>query len=462
MRCARHDGLRAARTWLRLVHNRVMARLFPDGVDTVSAGSALEAPTALRLADELPADWWVIHACHWTLPRGHKIGQGEVDFVVISPGGTIGLVEQKNGMVSVEGADYVKHYGLRRKSVSQQMGRSRHALMKKLAEAQIEPRAVVSFLYVPDVEVVRVRGAGIDALAVIDAREASELAHRLEMLLHCEPENLALVRALLNFFAGELDFRPSLHALKAASTAAQVRLSGALRMVLEGFSMHPMRLCMEACAGAGKSEFIRLLAERSVAAGRRTLALCYNRPLAALLREALPEQVEVDTWLGFRRRCAEALGLILEFPAVADKAFWESSRLRSRPGWRPPPFPTICASIRSWSTRRRTSMRVRSRVCRPISRRMAISCGSAIRSSGSTNRRHPCWRALRRFVCARTSARRKASRASWRIWRQRGQSSATRSKARVCACCRRRRRARLQRSLVRSIGCVLAAMRLRI
>ena len=107
-----------------------MARLFPDGVDTVSAGSALEAPTALRLSEELPADWWVIHACHWTLPRGHKIGQGEVDFVVISPGGTIGLVEQKNGMVSVEGADYVKHYGLRRKSVSQQMGRSRHALMK--------------------------------------------------------------------------------------------------------------------------------------------------------------------------------------------------------------------------------------------------------------------------------------------------------------------------------------------
>jgi len=33
--------------------------------------------------------------------------------------------------------------------------------------------------------------------------------------------------------------------------------------------------------------------------------------------------VEVDTWLGFRRRCAEALGLTLAFPAVADKAFWE-------------------------------------------------------------------------------------------------------------------------------------------
>jgi len=67
-----------------------------------------------------------------------------------------------------------------------------------------------------------------------------------------------------------------------------------------------------------------LLVERSVASGWRTLALCYNRPLA-LLGEALPEQVEVDTWLGFLRRwrCAEALGLILEFPALDDKAFGE-------------------------------------------------------------------------------------------------------------------------------------------
>ena len=108
-----------------------MARLFPGEIDAISASAPLEAATAIRLRDEPPDDWWVIHACHWTLPEGRKIGQGEVDFVVLSSGGTLCLIEQKNGIVTVDGEEYVKHYGLHRKSVSQQMGRSRHAVMTK-------------------------------------------------------------------------------------------------------------------------------------------------------------------------------------------------------------------------------------------------------------------------------------------------------------------------------------------
>lgn len=305
------------------MHNPRMARLFPTDIDSTSSSAPLEAATALRLRDGLPDDWWVIHACHWTLPKGRHIGQGEVDFVVVSPGGSIGLIEQKNGLVSIEGEEYIKHYGLHRKSVSQQMGRSRAAVMQKLAEAHLPARAVVSILFVPDVEVVRVRGLGIDELALVDASEADQLPQRVERLVRCNQVNPGLVRSLLNFFAGELDFRPSLHALKASTAAAQVRLSGPLRLLLDGFSMRPMRLNIEACAGAGKSEFIRQLAERSASQGRRTLVLCYNRPLSALLREALPAAVAVDTWLGFRRRYAEALGIDMRFPVAADQGLWD-------------------------------------------------------------------------------------------------------------------------------------------
>ncbi len=302
---------------------RRMARLFPADIDATSSSAPLEAATVLRLRDGLPDDWWVIHACHWTLPEGRKIGQGEVDIVVISPGGSIGLIEQKNGLVTVEGEEYIKRYGLHRKSVSQQMGRSRHAVLGKLAKASLAPPWVVSILFVPDVEVVRVRGLGIDEMAVVDATESDELPQRVERLVRCNQANPDLVRLLLNFFAGELDFRPSLHAMKASAATAQVRLSGPLRLLLEGFSMRPMRLNIEACAGAGKSEFIRQLAERSDAQGRRTLVLCYNRPLSALLRDALPASVTVDTWLGFRRRYAEALGIDMQFPAVADQDLWD-------------------------------------------------------------------------------------------------------------------------------------------
>ena len=77
-----------------------MARLFPADIDATSSSAPLEAATALRLRDGLPDDWWVIHACHWTLLERRYIGQGEVDFVVVSPGGSIGPIEQKNGLAS--------------------------------------------------------------------------------------------------------------------------------------------------------------------------------------------------------------------------------------------------------------------------------------------------------------------------------------------------------------------------
>ena len=38
--------------------------------------------------------------------------------------------------------EYIKHYGLHRKSVSQQMGRSRHAVMSKLAKVVVSLRCV--------------------------------------------------------------------------------------------------------------------------------------------------------------------------------------------------------------------------------------------------------------------------------------------------------------------------------
>lgn len=305
-----------------------MAHLFPDSIDELTHDSPLEALTAGRLREELPEDWWVVHGLHWTLPKGRRINQGEIDFAVISPSGTVALVEQKNGHVLSEGGEFFKHYGPEKKSVSQQMGRSRSALMKKLAQAGIQPKGVISLLYAPDVDLVRAQGAGIDEVAIVDAREAAQLARRIDRLAGFGEANPPLVQSLLGFFAGELEFRPSLHAMHAGQQLAQVRLSGPLRLLLEGFSMRPLRLRLEACAGSGKSEFVRILAERCCAEERRTLVLCYNRPLAGLLRRALPSSAMVDTWFGFRRRYAEALGLPITFPARADAAFWADLEVR--------------------------------------------------------------------------------------------------------------------------------------
>lgn len=305
-----------------------MARLFPESIDDSSHEAPLEALTVARLRDALPEDWWVVHGLYWTLPKGRRINQGEVDFAVISPAGAVALIEQKNGPVLFESGEYFKQYGPQRKSVTQQMGRSRTALMKKLAIAGVEPRGVVSVLYAPDVDLVRVSAAGIDDMSVVGAREASQLPQRVNRLIGGGSPDPDRVKALVRFFAGELEFRPSLHAMHAGQQEAQVRLSGPLRLLLEGFSMQPLRLRLEACAGSGKSEFVRILAERACSRGKRTLIVCYNRPLSVLLRTALPSPALVDTWFGFLRRLGEGLGLPVVFPARADTAFWAALAAR--------------------------------------------------------------------------------------------------------------------------------------
>ena len=301
-----------------------MARLFPPDLAVERIESYAEARTVDTLRRDLPHDWWVVHSCHWTLPRGRGIGQGEIDIVVVSPAGGLALIEQKNGAVEIEGNDYVKHYATRTKSISRQLARNREALLQKFERAgATKPVGVVSVLYFPDAIVTRLQGAALDALTVVDHAEAPHLADRVRTLIEAGAPDPVRVKSILQFFEGEIDLQPSLHALDEASSSARVRLAGPLTQILDGFEMNPMRLRIEASAGSGKSELVLRLAQRAVQRGRHTLVTCFNRPLATLLRAHLPVDVTVDTYLGVCKRLAEALALPVSFPGSVDAAFWD-------------------------------------------------------------------------------------------------------------------------------------------
>ena len=65
-----------------------------------SAGSPrLQLATLRRLASELADDYSVFHGVHWTrLEHGYSV-YGEIDFIVVGPGGQVVLIEQKSGLV---------------------------------------------------------------------------------------------------------------------------------------------------------------------------------------------------------------------------------------------------------------------------------------------------------------------------------------------------------------------------
>lgn len=299
-----------------------MARLIPQGISVDDVQNIAEWPTLEALRDGLPADWVLVHGCHWTLPTRRRLMQGEIDFVVISPAGAIALVEQKNGPVELLGGELRKAYGDGEKSVSQQMARNRDAFMRKLQRGRVPaPTGCISVGYFPDARIKDVQDIALDDCCLVDQARAERLPRVLEQLIGAGDPAAEKVASLVAFLEGTLNLVPSLHGHRTLADRMRIQLSGPMRVVLENFEMQPMRLRIEACAGSGKSELLRVLARRSVAAGKRTLLVCFNRPLAELHREGVTGAT-VETWFGLRRNLAEALGIELQFGLAADWAFW--------------------------------------------------------------------------------------------------------------------------------------------
>lgn len=300
-----------------------MALLIPSGLTAAAFANPSELPTAEALAEGLPDDWIVVHGCHWTLPTRRRLMQGEIDFVVISPAGAVALVEQKNGPVELLGGELRKAYGEGEKSVSKQMARNRESFMRKLQRGRIPtPTGCISVGYFPDARIREVQDIALDDCCLVDQGRAERLPRVIEQLIGDGEPAPEKVAALVAFLEGTLDLVPSLHGHRALADRMRIQLSGPMRVVLENFEMQPMRLRIEACAGSGKSELLRVLARRSVAAGKRTLLVCFNRPLKELHREGVPGAT-VETWFGLRRNLAETLGIEVQFGAAADWAFWQ-------------------------------------------------------------------------------------------------------------------------------------------
>ncbi|MCK6431181.1 MAG: DUF4143 domain-containing protein [Burkholderiaceae bacterium] len=78
-----------------------MATVVPSGWRELDvAGAALrEIETLAILEAGLPDALTVFHGVHWTrIDRGYAVF-GEIDFVIVSPGARVLLVEQKSGFL---------------------------------------------------------------------------------------------------------------------------------------------------------------------------------------------------------------------------------------------------------------------------------------------------------------------------------------------------------------------------
>src|SRR5262249_52936538 len=98
------------------------------------------------------------------------------------------------------------------------------------------------------------------------------------------------------------------------------------RMSHRSWATHPMSsgspLASLGTAGCGKSVVATRFAESAIAAGKRVLLVCFNRPLAERIKMSVPKGVYVDTFYGLMDKFLISRGHKLSYDRIGEPDFW--------------------------------------------------------------------------------------------------------------------------------------------
>ncbi len=298
---------------------------------------AREIQTLAALEEGLSDDYVVYHGIHWTrAEHGHALF-GEIDFVVVGPSGRLLLMEQKSGFLDETPEGLVKAYPTARRNVTAQMARSADNLRSRLTTylrgAQVE---VDTLLYCPDYRVRQPGSAGVDPARIVDASRRESLPLIVSSLLQGGGRNETLTAAIDRFLADQLELVPDASALAGRAEALYTRLSGGLAEWARRIETEPFRLRVSGTAGSGKTQLALAVLADAVAAGRRPLYVCYNRPLADHVARVAATGAQVATYHQLADRILRAHGRPPDFSQPDAFARLEAAfeTMEPDPSWR--------------------------------------------------------------------------------------------------------------------------------
>jgi hypothetical protein len=301
-----------------------MARLLPSDISTLSLslGETAELRTLETLRSGLPSAYTVFHSVHWTRDAAYKTAFGEADFIVVNQSGEVVVIEQKSGALDESADGLIKRYFDGRKNVASQIHRTLDGIRDQFKQQSGHDIGLDYLIYCPDYRLRDLNAVGLIASRIIDARDASRLADRIiSILAPGVPTDHG--KRVLRFFENRFHLVPDIHAHVAAGERAMIRLSGGLADTLSAIEMKPLRLRVRGTAGCGKSMVASRFAEDAVAAGKRVLLVCFNRPLAERVKMSVPRDAHVNTFYGFMDRFLISRGHKLAYEQMGERGFWE-------------------------------------------------------------------------------------------------------------------------------------------
>ncbi len=272
-----------------------MAKVIPDGWRELAAGEAggaaeRELATLALLERGLPAAYTVYHGVHWTrLDEGGFSIYGDIDFVVVNAAGELLAIEQRSGFLEEGPHGLSSRWRGRDRNVAVGIARSRTALQARLAARLGGPVPRIEYLlYCPDYFVRQAHTAGIEPERIVDAAVRDQLIPRIRAILP-PGEHSGHAPEVHRFLRDEIKLEPDVAARLGIARERITRVAGGLSQWARALDFDPYRLRVVGTAGSGKTQLALAEYSAAIAAGRRPLYVCFNRPLADHLAHIAPE-----------------------------------------------------------------------------------------------------------------------------------------------------------------------------
>ena len=325
----------------------------------MNAGEAAAQLVVERLRGVLPPDAALLHHVRWLQRDRSHVREGEADVVIGEPDRGILVLEVKSGQIRRDDLGTWWAGGRRlERSPFEQAADSRYALVGKLTElpdwtAGLKPIAGQAVAF-PDVELDSMRGrlgllgpdvdAGLIAdqsMFVDDDGGRRELRAFIDRAFEAwsgqastRPPGRAGIDLLVATMTDPFEIRPMLRNEIAGGEREVHRLTEAQYSTLN--QMRSLRrAAVVGGAGTGKTMLAAEKAKRLAKDGFRTLLVCFNSPLAAMLGDELGV-VARDTGLldvkTFHQLCEDLgreVGVLGERPVNPPRTWWDETLPRA-------------------------------------------------------------------------------------------------------------------------------------
>jgi len=274
-----------------------MARIIPPDYNAPTQSSLYESErqTLEYLAEALHDSYTVFSSVLWARSTKHSTGFGEIDFCVVSPVGQLIVIEQKSGSLTVRDGQVYKRYGVTEKDAGKQLHRNVSALKAAWQKQNGATVDIDYLLYLPDYTVRDQVGAQLDASRIVHAGSKESLAQTIENICGDLIGNAAKVNQMHNFLTGVLELELDIGRLQTHQERLYRRHEDSLLSWVKRLSFNPYVLRINGCAGSGKTQVGLGLFQEARICGEDVRYICFNRPLADSLAQAVNDPDHIQT-----------------------------------------------------------------------------------------------------------------------------------------------------------------------